>query len=154
MKTIELTGGLKSIVDDEDYEKLKNFKWRCQRIHSLRYAVSGSKEKTVLMHRLILEQKDGVLTDHRNGNGLDNRKENLRSCTHAQNMMSRKIHKNNKSGFRGVYWYVQKRRWRSEIRFCGRKIYLGLHRDRDKAAISYDNAAKKYFGSFARLNFN
>jgi len=104
------------------------------------------------MHELIMNPGMGQEIDHKNGNGLDNRRDNLRICTHANNMCNRRIGKNNKSGYKGVYFTKSGNAWRSKLRFKGRNINLGNFKKPIDAAIAYDNAAMKYFGEFARTN--
>lgn len=151
MIEIGISGGF-ALIDDEDLSKISSMKWRVQRIESLKYAVSNQSKVLISMHRLILGNKDGFFIDHKNGNALDNRKKNLRFCTHAENMRNRKINKNNKSGYKGVFYHQNK--WVSQIRVNGKKIYLGRYVDKREAAKAYDQAAKKHFKEFSRLNFN
>ena len=108
------------------------------------------------MHREILNAPAGVLVDHINHNGLDNRKANLRLATRAQNCWNRKKPKMRKcaSRFKGVGWHKGNKKWVSRIRFNGRRISIGYFNDEVEAAKSYDEAAKKYHGEFAVLNFD
>lgn len=95
------SSGHKFVVDEEDFEKLNCFKWHIlQGKDGHLYANNG---KVGLMHRFITSTKKGMVVDHINGNGLDNRKENLRVCTVTQNQGNSKIRKDNKSGYKGVY---------------------------------------------------
>lgn len=91
------------------------------------------------------------LIDHRNGNGLDNRRSNLRQATCAQNMQNRRPKLSSKSGLKGVH--RDKYRWRALIRVNGRQIYLGAFRAPEEAARAYDRAALDHYGEFARTNF-
>ncbi len=91
--------------------------------------------------------------DHINGNKLDNRRENLRVCTLAENNRNRTIYKNNKSGFKGVYWSRADKKWRAQIKINNRMIYLGIFDDLLEAALTYDEAAVRYHGKFAKINF-
>lgn|SRR3990167_2809158 len=139
------------LLDDEDFERVKNIKWHYHHGgHSDNwYAMTSG---SVLMHRLIMNTPKGMEVDHINGNGLDNRRENLRICTVGQNRMNRKISKNNSSGFNGVYWEKAKNSWRVKIHANNRFIHVGNFVNLRKAAISYNEAAQRYFGEFARLN--
>src|SRR3990167_9841185 len=115
MKIIELTKCQKSLIDDEDFEIVNGIKWFCLSVEKLSYAatnvkLSNGKSTLLLMHRLILGNHSGITIDHINGNGLDNRKSNLRFCTHAQNMANRKTPTTNKSGYKGVSAFGKK--WR------------------------------------------
>lgn len=93
-------------------------------------------------------------TDHINGDRLDNRKENLRICTRVQNFQNMKMHIDNTSGFKGVSWDSEREKWISQIFTGGHTKFLGRFEDSEKAARVYDDAARKYFGEFARTNFN
>ncbi len=105
------------------------------------------------MHRVIKGAKAGQSVDHVNGNGLDNRRSNLRLCAHAENLRNRKIHKNNKSGFKGVRKRKESSLWRAEIRSNHKFYFLGNFHSAEEAAHAYDAAALKLHGEFARLNF-
>jgi DNA-binding Xre family transcriptional regulator len=97
---------------------------------------------------------DGVSLDHKDGNGLDNRKKRLRVADHAQNGWNQKIRICGKSSrYKGVIWHIGARKWQSQIRYKGRLIHLGTFDDEAEAAKAYDEAAEKHFGVFARLNF-
>ncbi|TXH18923.1 MAG: hypothetical protein E6R03_01310 [Hyphomicrobiaceae bacterium] len=100
MVEITLNDGSISIIDDEDYDLVKNRNWT----HSNGYVISCAypEKGTIYMHRLINKTPNGMSTDHINGNKLDNRKCNLRTCTHAENRRNNKIQTNNKSGYTGV----------------------------------------------------
>jgi hypothetical protein len=153
LRTIELTQGKVALVDDEDYDWLSQWKWYAHRNPKTRiywYARRDEKRRTIFMHREILRTSRGSQVDHRDQNGLNNQKSNLRDCTHAQNMQNRRP--SAKTGFRGVTQY-RKDTWKSEIKTNGLRIYLGYYATAEEAARAYDRAAIKYFGEFAKLNF-
>lgn len=160
-KRIPLTQGKFAIVDDEDYEWLSKYKWCLftKKNHNLQYAYRSSKQNgkrvAIFMHRLILglSAGDGKMTDHKNRNGLDNHRINLRVCTNRLNQGNSKIRKDNTSGFKGVVWHKQARKWMSEICHKGTLIYLGLFENKLDAALAYDEKARELFGKFARTNF-
>lgn len=140
-----------AIIDVEVYDKIKLYNWYLSKAEN-GYVQAWKNRKTHLMHRLILKPNKNIHVDHINGNVLDNRKSNLRECTHSQNMSNRKIHKNNKSGYKGVYWSKSHEKWRSQIRKNNKRFFLGYFSDLIEAAKAYNKAAIKYHGEFARLN--
>ena len=143
------------LIDEEDWEKISEYRW---------HLWSGPTNNTIYarvsnmgtgMHRIILNAPKGTMIDHINGNGLDNRKENLRFCTKRENNANQKKNINNSSGYKGVakasnYSYSK---WRAYIRVDYKQIHLGNHNTPEEAARAYDVAAKKYFGEYAHLNF-
>lgn len=110
----------------------------------------GNKHTTVYMHAVI--RPDLKKIDHKNRNGLDNRRRNLRRASESQNQMNRGLPKNNTSGFKGVSWIGREGRWRASIRHSVLTV-LGSFRTAREAGLAYDAAARKYFGRFARFNF-
>jgi hypothetical protein len=158
--TIELTQGQVAIVDDEDYADLSAFKWRTRQQPSgiwyarrtLRDAESGRCME--LMHRRILNAADGLYVDHANGDGLDNRRANLRLATNSQNQANRHRLSLNTSGYRGVCWNSGCRKWQAGIKKMGRSYHLGLYDTPQVEALAYDRAAREMFGQYARLNFD
>ncbi len=99
------------------------------------------------MHRLIMDCPDGMDVDHINGDGLDNRRENLRIVTRSQNLRNRKTFKNSKSGFKGVIFNPVNGKWKAIIN-------LGTFDTSEEAAKAYDEAIKKLFGPLAKPNFD
>ena len=104
------------------------------------------------MHRVIMNARPEQEIDHRNHNGLDNQKVNLRVCNDLQNAENRQTPRNNTSGFKGVWWHKQARKWRAAVRFKGECFSCGLFDDPARAAHAYNEAARKIFGEFAHQN--
>ena len=159
MKIIQLTQGKHAIVDDIDYPKIKGFSWYLSREkNGLLYAkayVRGSKTYTsVRMHRLLLglTSRDRRQVDHRNSNGLDNRRKNLRVVSNAQNSMNRRKQAGCLSDYKGVSYDKRKGRWRTMIMKDQRAFHLGFFKSETEAALAYNKRAKELFGEHARLN--
>lgn len=154
MREIPLTKGMVALVDDEDYARLNPYKWSAQKHRNTYYAQGWVQGRTVLMHRFIKAVSDRhVLLDHKNRNGLDNRRDNLRIATHGENRSNSKSSKNNTSGFRGVSWYKRYRKWQVIIQHHGVKRWCGLFDCPEEAARAYDEMARQLHGDFATLNF-
>lgn len=157
MREIKLTQGKIAIVDDEDFERLNQFKWFAYKNQSgTWYAgrnskIINGKRFTIRIHREIMNALAGVQVDHVNGDGLFNCKENLRLCTHQQNGFN-KINpdKDNKLGIKGVYRAKGNKKCHVQIRISGKKIHLGYFNLPDEADQAYCKAEVKYFGEFAR----
>lgn len=159
MKVLTLTRGAESLVDDEDYERARAFRWHLHisrssnssrnygKIYSADHAASGH----IYLHRFILNAKTGQYVDHINGNGLDNRKENLRLCSAADNVRAGR-YKVGASGYRGVYWHAKDKKWRAQICINNRGKFLGNFDCKEDAARCWNEAARNAFGEFAVLN--
>lgn len=161
MKTILLTQGKATIVDDEDYEWLSQFKWyaikQVRKNRTVWYAVRnvpGYKyQRKLYMHREILSVTDpNVEVDHENGNTLFNKKQNLRSATHGQNLQNQHKQIGCSSRFKGVYWNRKAAKWMAQIRVSGHQQNLGYFENEEAAAAAYDRAAKSEFGEFSLTN--
>lgn len=159
MKTIPLTKGMVTIIDDEDFDIVSRFKWYAGKCGTYLYAKRdvkiNKKKKSIYMHRMLLSTNDrDVKVDHMNGDTLDNRKENLRICSQKENIRNRNsIRKGNKTGLVGIT-KTRQGTWQSKIGFDGKTIQLGIFKSKEDAAKAYDSAAKKYFGEFCgKLNY-
>lgn len=153
-KSIPLTQGKFALVDDEDFEKINEYKWSYQaRGYAYKRNPNQSESFVLWMHRVIMNAPDYFEVDHVNGNGLDNRKENLRLSTRSQNAINTPKRKNNTSGYKGVTFFKRDKKWKAQITFEGRNIALGCYNTPIEAALVYDDAARKYFGEFASVNF-
>jgi hypothetical protein len=156
-RRIYLGEGQFTILDQEDYYKLSKFRWYIKGSFGKFYAARNYKydsrqTKTVSMHREIMNAPRGLLVDHRNRDGLDNRRENLRLATYSQNNCNKAKRKNTSSRFIGVCFNKLNKRWGVNIKPQGKRIFLGYFDNEIDAARAYDEAAKKYHGEFARLN--
>jgi len=154
MKEIILTKGCKALVDDEDYERINKFRWNFQSGRAGR-SIGGRKNKVnFMLHWAIIgKPKKGFVVDHIDNNPLNNTRSNLRICTPGENAKnSKQIGKNNTSGYKGVKWDKARNKWMASIMVEYRNKFLGRFESKEKAAICYNKAAKKYFGAFAKLN--
>jgi hypothetical protein len=141
----------KVLIDDEDFNKIKIFKWiinynKTSKDYRIKSSIENGKFS---LHRLIMDAKKGEYIDHINHNTLDNRKNNLRKCTNQENGFNRKIGKNNKSGVKGVYWDKQKKKWRATIGYNYKHIYLGYYENLEEAKNIYNKKAKELYKNFA-----
>lgn len=153
-KEITLTKGRSAIVDAADFDWLNQWKWCCNsRGYVMRKAPrKKGKRKTIRMHRVILSPPGDMEVDHINGNPLDNRRCNLRICTHTQNLANSRKRAGCSSRYKGVWWDSNRRKWQAYIRSASKRIHLGRFNTEEAAAAAYDQAALEYFGEFARLN--
>ena len=158
MKEIPLTQGKVVLVDNEDYEMISKHNWSISHRNYVTRniftpMVKGKRKHwKVYMHRQIMKVNGESIIDHINGNELDNRKTNLRICTQRENSYNSKISKNNTSGFKGVTWRKSRKKWVAQIMYKRKGYGLGYFTDKIEAAKAYNEAAKKYFGEFAKLN--
>jgi hypothetical protein len=159
VKEIPLTQGMAAIVDDKDYDDLIKYKWHSHKERSGRYYAKrmsnkiNGVQKSICMHREILQVPPGADTDHINGNGLDNRRINLRICSRSENMAN-SVHKvPHTSNYKGVCWDSTHSKWLAQICHHRSRIYLGRFDDEKEAAHAVDIKAKELFGEFAHLNF-
>lgn len=130
----------RALIDLDDIEKAKLYKWRL----SAGYAHND----TISLHRLIMNAPKGVVIDHINRNKLDNRKCNLRICTQQQNSMNRGLQSNNTSGITGITWSKVANKWQARIKINKQLKHLGYFDDLEKAIEVRKQAEIKYFGEY------
>jgi len=147
-------------VDPADYERLRKHEWFTRKGRNCFYAQGcvpagkAGKKRLIYMHQMVIKVPDGMVSDHINLEGMDNRSANLRPATHSENMRHRKKFLGAMySKYKGVHWHKLQKRWYARITFERKPIHLGCFRDEIEAAKAYDNAARKYHAEFACLNF-
>lgn len=155
MKEIPLTHGKIAFVDDEDFDLLDQFKWLAIRrgytFYAARMIGPKGNRSTILMHRVVMRCGLGEEVDHRNRDGLNNTRENLRMATRSENMRNSRRRKDNVSGFKGVSFHRSTRKWQAHIMLNQKSIYLGIFTTPEEAHLAYCQAAESMHGEFARL---
>lgn len=158
MKTIPLSKGLVSLVDDADYKAVNQFKWcatdgRNGKFYVTRFFRVNGKKRQIPLHRFLLPDAEEV--NHRDGDGLNNQRHNLQPCSHVENARATRLKKKGaSSSFRGVYWNKHAGKWQAQIGVGNRKPkYLGIFENELEAAKAYDVAARELFVDFAAPNF-
>lgn len=154
-----MRGGHKLIADEIDLPIVKRFTWqplkaKTGKIYAYHVGTENGERPVYLLHRLLAGATDEQYVDHRNHNTLDNRRINLRICSSSQNNANRIPDMGTFSGgLKGVSRYKHTSRWRARIHVNKEEIALGVFDNKLDAARAYDEAAKRYFGEFAFLNF-
>jgi hypothetical protein len=162
VREIELTQGQKAMVDDADFEWLSQWKWcawwspsTCS-FYAVRrtHRSEGFPRRMIGMHRFILGARSGEQVDHDDHDTLNNQRYNISACTVSQNQANSRLRRDNTSGFKGVSWKRESRKWLATIMVKGKCIYLGLFNNPKDAADAYDDAARSHFGEFACTNLH
>ena len=153
-KQIQLSQGKVAIVDDGDFEMLSKMgKWNFRSGYAGKATKSSDgKYKYLSMHRLIMDAPKGFVVDHINGDGLDNRKCNLRICTDSENLKNQGKRKANTSGYKGVFWHTRMNKWIAKLYSNKKCIHLGYFGCPIEAAKAYNVGALKHHGAFANIN--
>lgn len=162
MKQIILSHGLLTSVDEIDYDYLNQWLWYTLYAKQQKYAVRkpysrelGKSDQVILMHKVIAERKgiQSYCIDHIDRNGLNNCRDNLRAATNSQNCMNRPAPSNNTSGYKGVSYSFERKKWLAQIALEGKPKFLGRFETAIEAAYIYDRIAFRYYGEYAYLNF-
>lgn len=134
---IEISKGYFAKVDLEDLDKVKPYRWYVSFLGKQTYTKTQSKGKWFYMHHLILNCPKGMVRDHINRNGLDNRKSNLRAVSHSTNHQNAGINKNNTCGYRGIYFYKPYQKWSVLFGFNKKRHFGGYYVDKEEAYNKY-----------------
>lgn len=150
-KIVPLTQGKYALVDEEDYERVMQYNWT---LEDKSIGVMYAKNIKFYLHRFIMGVTDPkIKVDHIFHDGLDNRKANLRVCTHKQNMGNMRGQKNKTSAFKGVCYSPSKKKWRATFSVQSKSKHIGYYTTEEDAAKAYDNVVRELRGEFAYLNF-
>lgn len=154
MKQIPLTKGKVALVDDEDHEYLNSFNWHATKSGYARRRgrVGIDSRKFIWMHHQVFLCSENLKIDHRDGNGFNNQKGNLRPATHSENCRNRNRNKNNSSGYKGVSFHKGIGKFTARLRINYQFKNLGVFNSAKEAAEAYDWGARCFYGTFARTN--
>lgn len=157
-REVPLPGGLFALIDENDAAAVLRYRWHVMRRGHTHYAkytlpwTPDGRRPALLMHRLILGATNDDLVDHRDGNGLNNQRSNLRVCTAAENLRNARTRVDNASGLKGVGFDRRANRYHARIFLNGRTKHLGYFASAEEAHAAYCRAASDAFGDFARFN--
>jgi hypothetical protein len=160
VKAVQLHGpkaaGRVALVDDDDYDLISGYRWRAWEAHRASGIIDGPYARASLKrngHRVLLYMHKLItgwpMTDHANGNGLDNQRSNLRPATRAQNSHNQRSQGGSSSRHKGVTWHRQVRKWQAAIKVDGKHRYLGCYESEEDAARAYEAAALEAWGEYA-----
>ncbi len=149
---LKLTGksGKYFLIDVEDWDKISMYKWTYIPDSPSGHVYTKFGKQTIYLHRFLLNPSLGVEVDHLNGDGLDNRRSNLRLCTRRQNSFNKSKLSTNTSGYTGIGWSKHAEKWRAEIQVDKKNIYLGYYKNIQGAWLARRFAERLYFKEFAR----
>lgn len=156
---ITLSAGFVAMIDAADVHLVDGHNWSALK-HPNRHtcyamrrgSAAGEKFRNVQMHRILMGFPEGFQVDHIDGNGLNNRRSNLRLATHSENQRNSKTPKSNTSGIKGVSWAANVNKWKATISFDNKQKHLGFFSEKADAAKAYADAAQRIHGTFARLD--
>ncbi len=148
MRTIPLTQNKVSTIDDRDFALVSKFRWRYDNGYAVRNVKQGGKTRLQSMDRLIMNAPEDSEVDHRDRNGLNNTRQNLRICTHSENMANRGLFKNNTSGYSGVHYYHSKNRYVVKFKKDNIWHYVGCFKSIEDAVLARNAARPLLHGEF------
>jgi hypothetical protein len=142
---------LVALADIDDAERLLQYRWRAIRIRRTWYAVRADSDALIYMHRLILNAPDGMIVDHRDGNGLNNSRANLRVVTHRENNINAAKRAGCSSHHRGVDYHRSTRAWRARVWCGGRETLVGFFATEEEAVAARERAAREVYGEYVSV---
>ncbi len=153
---VPLTQGREAVIDADDVPLVAGWNWHVMALSHSAYAARrearpDGKWRTVYMHRTIVGAVAAPTVDHRDGDGLNNRRVNLRPATASENQHNQRLSSANTSGFKGVTWLRDRSRWRANIKINGKSRYLGTFTDIESAAAAYAAASEALHKEFGRI---
>ena len=153
VREVPVSGGRTALIDEADYESIQHWKWSsCRKRHTFavyRAVLEQGKSRRIYLSRFIMQAPSGLFVDHENGDGLDNRRDNLRLCTHTENNRHRcRPQSTNTSGHRGVFWERGAKKWRAQLSVNNRNVHLGMFLTVEDAGNAYRQAAVSRYGEF------
>lgn len=161
MRKILLSQGKYALIDNLDFEDVSKYTWHwtpdkngtgyAARTEYLGLVNGKPRWRKARMHRQIMEFPFGKEVDHKDGDGLNNRRSNLRLANNSENSRNRGAQSNSKTGIKGVSWKAKSKKWQAQIKLNGKVYYLGVFTNIEDAAQSYAKAAKEMHGEFARV---
>ena len=151
---VPLTKGYEAVIDAADAQFVGGWNWfakvKSRTVYVRRNDFSSGRQITVLLHRVLMDAQDGQDIDHRDGNGLNNQRINLRIATKSQNMHNQRLRSDNVSGFKGVYWNKAERKWAAAIKLHGKQRHLGCFQTPELASAAREAASTELHGEFGR----
>ena len=139
-------------IDEEDKPILERHSWKVvDTKRGKKYLMRSSRKGTIYFHRIITQCPKGMEVDHKDGNGLNNQKSNLKVCSHIENNRNMKTSNRSISGYKGVSWSTKNKKWRADISVNNKSIYLGLFDKPEDAYTAYCEASKQYHGEFGNI---
>jgi len=142
-------------IDERDFKKISQFRWYAVFDGYNWYVATtirvGNKRRLLKIHTLIMNTPRGMEVDHKDNNGLNNSRSNLRVCTHQKNCLNRRNRKDNSSGFKGVSWSIRNKKWVARIQVNGKRFNLGYFNSKEKANEIYIKNSKKYHKEYSKV---
>lgn len=152
MRRLPLTQGQVALIDDVDWERVSQFRWHAVWVYNTYYAATTADGKRLYLHRFLTDAPKGMEVDHINGDGLDNRRENLRLCRHRDNLRNVRRTIPSRSGYRGVI-PTASGKFAARCKHFGKLLYFGTFETAEEAARVRDIEVLRLHGEFAVLNF-